>query len=160
MTAQDDLSDVETATLGHFLESGFMAPALQALLPERRIFGPALTVRMPGDDGSILVEALSRAEPGQVIVIDRCGDLRADDVDRSVTLCGWVDRRREHGEHLAFIDLRDRSGVVQLVIDGAHDLRSEYVLQVTGNVRLRPNDAANQALPTGAIEIDVAVSLT
>jgi aspartyl-tRNA synthetase len=87
---------------------------------------------------------------------DRCGDLRADDVDRSVTLCGWVDRRREHGEHLAFIDLRDRSGVVQLVIDGAHDLRSEYVLQVTGNVRLRPNDAANQALPTGAIEIDVA----
>ncbi len=87
---------------------------------------------------------------------DRCGDLRADDVDRSVTLCGWVDRRREHGEHLAFIDLRDRSGVVQLVIDGAHDLRSEYVLQVTGNVRLRPNDTANQALPTGAIEIDVA----
>ena len=87
---------------------------------------------------------------------DRCGDLRADDVDRSVTLCGWVDRRREHGEHLAFIDLRDRSGVVQLVIDGAHDLRSEYVLQVTGNVRLRPNDTANQALPTGAIEVDVA----
>ena len=50
---------------------------------------------------------------------DRCGDLRADDVDRSVTLCGWVDRRREHGEHLAFVDLRDRSGMVQLVIDGA-----------------------------------------
>jgi len=86
---------------------------------------------------------------------DRCGDLRADDVDRSVTLCGWVDRRREHGEHLAFVDLRDRSGVVQLVIDGAHDLRGEYVLQVTGSVRLRPNDTANEALPTGAIEIDV-----
>ena len=86
---------------------------------------------------------------------DRCGDLRADDVDRSVTLCGWVDRRREHGEHLAFVDLRDRSGVVQLVIDGAHDLRSEYVLQITGNVRLRPNDTANDSLPTGAIEIDV-----
>jgi len=87
---------------------------------------------------------------------DRCGDLRADDVDRQVTLCGWVDKRREHGEHLAFVDLRDRSGVVQLVIDGAHDLRSEYVLQVTGSVRLRPNDTANEALPTGAIEIDVA----
>ncbi len=86
---------------------------------------------------------------------DRCGDLRADDVDRTVTLCGWVDRRREHGEHLAFVDLRDRSGVVQLVIDGAHDLRSEYVLQITGNVRLRPNDTANDSLPTGAIEIDV-----
>ena len=87
---------------------------------------------------------------------DRCGDLRVDDVDRQVTLCGWVDRRREHGEHLAFVDLRDRSGVVQLVIDGAHDLRSEYVLQVTGTVRRRPADTANDSLPTGAVEIDVS----
>jgi len=87
---------------------------------------------------------------------DRCGDLRVDDVDRRVTLCGWVDRRREHGEHLAFVDLRDRSGVVQLVIDGAHDLRSEFVLQVTGTVRRRPADTANDSLPTGAVEIDVS----
>ena len=87
---------------------------------------------------------------------DRCGDLRVDDVDRRVTLCGWVDRRREHGEHLAFVDLRDRSGVVQLIIDGAHDLRSEYVLQVTGTVRRRPADTANDSLPTGAVEIDVS----
>ena len=87
---------------------------------------------------------------------DRCGDLRVDDVDRRVTLCGWVDRRREHGEHLAFVDLRDRSGVVQLVIDGAHDLRSEFVLQVTGTVRRRPADTANASLPTGAVEIDVS----
>tara|TARA_B100000378_G_scaffold262115_1_gene243950 strand:- start:635 stop:2374 length:1740 start_codon:yes stop_codon:yes gene_type:complete len=87
---------------------------------------------------------------------DRCGDLRVDDVDRQVTLCGWVDRRREHGEHLAFVDLRDRSGVVQLVIDGAHDLRSEFVLQVTGTVRRRPADTANDSLPTGAVEIDVS----
>ncbi len=85
---------------------------------------------------------------------DRCGDLRVDDVGRTVTLCGWVDRRREHGEHLAFIDLRDRSGVVQLVVDGAHDLRSEYVLQVTGAVRERPADTANDSLATGAVEID------
>ena len=87
---------------------------------------------------------------------DRCGDLRVDDVDRRVTLCGWVDRRREHGEHLAFVDLRDRSGVVQLVIDGAHDLRSEFVLQVAGTVRRRPSDTANDSLPTGAVEIDVS----
>jgi aspartyl-tRNA synthetase len=87
---------------------------------------------------------------------DRCGDLRVDDVDRQVTLCGWVDRRREHGEHLAFVDLRDRSGVVQLVIDGAHDLRSEFVLQVTGTVRRRPADTANDSLPTGAVEIDIS----
>ena len=84
---------------------------------------------------------------------DRCGDLRVDDVDRRVTLCGWVDRRREHGERLAFVDLRDRSGVVQLVIDGAHDLRSEFVLQVTGTVRRRPADTANDSLPTGAVEV-------
>jgi len=87
---------------------------------------------------------------------DRCGDLGVDDVDRRVTLCGWVDSRREHGEHLAFVDLRDRSGVVQLVIDGAHDLRSEFVLQVTGTVRRRPADTANDSLPTGAVEIDVS----
>ena len=90
---------------------------------------------------------------------DRCGDLRVADVGRQVTLCGWVDRRREHGEHLAFIDLRDRSGVVQLVVDGAHDLRSEYVLQVTGAVRERPADTANDSLATGAVEID-AVEVT
>jgi len=85
---------------------------------------------------------------------DLCGDLRVGDVGRRVTLCGWVDRRREHGEHLAFVDLRDRSGVVQLVIDGAHDLRSEYVLQVTGTVRERPADTANDGLATGAVEVD------
>ncbi len=85
---------------------------------------------------------------------DLCGDLRVGDVGRQVTLCGWVDRRREHGEHLAFVDLRDRSGVVQLVIDGAHDLRSEYVLQVTGTVRERPADTANDGLATGAVGVD------
>ena len=87
---------------------------------------------------------------------DRCGDLRVNDVGRTVTLCGWVDRRREHGEHLAFVDLRDRSGVVQLVVDGAHDLRSEYVLQVSGTVRERPADTANDSLATGEVEVDAA----
>ena len=87
---------------------------------------------------------------------DRCGDLRVDDVGRTVTLCGWVDRRREHGEHLAFVDLRDRSGVVQLVVDGAQDLRSEYVLQVSGTVRERPADTANDSLATGAVEVDAS----
>ena len=85
---------------------------------------------------------------------DRCGDLRIDDTGRQVTLCGWVDRRREHGEHLAFVDLRDRSGIVQVVVDGAHDLRSEYVLQVTGDVRERPDETANDNLATGAVEVE------
>ncbi|WP_138934731.1 RraA family protein [Roseovarius arcticus] len=76
MTVSLDLSDIETATLGHFLSEGFMAPSIQGLVPERRIFGPAFTVRMPSDDGAALVQALAQVQPGQVIVIDRCGDLR------------------------------------------------------------------------------------
>ncbi|MBW4961063.1 RraA family protein [Sulfitobacter sp. CW3] len=76
MNSHLDLSDIETATLGHFLSDGFMAPSIQALIPETRVFGPALTVRMPGDDGAALVDALSIAQPGQIIVVDRCGDFR------------------------------------------------------------------------------------
>ncbi len=81
------------------------------------------------------------------------GDLRATDIGRTVSVCGWVARRREHGEHLAFIDVRDRSGIVQCVVDGAHDLRSEYVVRVTGAVRQRPDGTVNPNLPTGEIEI-------
>ncbi len=87
---------------------------------------------------------------------DYCGDLRAADIGRQVAVCGWVARRREHGEHLAFIDVRDRSGIVQCVVDGAHDLRSEYVVRVTGAVRRRPDGTANPALPTGEVEIGPA----
>jgi aspartyl-tRNA synthetase len=83
----------------------------------------------------------------------RCGELREEHVGQEVSVCGWVGRRREHGEHLAFIDLRDHSGIVQCVVDGAHDLRSEYVLRVTGTVRIRPEGTANPDLDTGAVEI-------
>jgi aspartyl-tRNA synthetase len=68
-------------------------------------------------------------------------------------LCGWVATRREHGEHLAFVDLRDRTGVVQCVVDGAHDLRSEYVLKVSGTVAHRPEGTVNPELSTGEIEV-------
>ncbi len=84
---------------------------------------------------------------------DYCGRLSRADIGRDVTVCGWVSRRREHGEHLAFVDLRDRTGIVQCVVDHAHDLRSEYVLAVTGTVRERPEDTANPDLATGEIEI-------
>ncbi|MGI9118814.1 MAG: aspartate--tRNA ligase [Acidimicrobiales bacterium] len=84
---------------------------------------------------------------------DRCGDLGADDAGREVSLCGWVARRREHGEHLAFVDLRDRSGVVQCVVDGGSDLRSEYVVRVTGTVRPRPEGTVNPDLATGEVEV-------
>ena len=84
---------------------------------------------------------------------DYCGELRAGDIGREVSVCGWVDRRREHGEHLAFIDLRDRTGVVQCVVDERHDLRSEYVVRISGTVRARPEDTANLKLATGEIEV-------
>jgi aspartyl-tRNA synthetase len=84
---------------------------------------------------------------------DYCGALRSDDIGREVAVCGWVARRREHGEHLAFVDVRDRTGIVQCVVDGAHDLRSEYVVRVTGTVRARPEGTTNANLPTGEIEL-------
>ncbi|HEY1830836.1 MAG TPA: aspartate--tRNA ligase [Acidimicrobiales bacterium] len=82
-----------------------------------------------------------------------CGVLRSSDVGQTVRLCGWVARRREHGEHLAFVDLRDFSGLVQLVIDNKVDVRSEWVIAVTGTVRLRPEGTVNPGLETGEIEI-------
>ncbi|HZT64872.1 MAG TPA: aspartate--tRNA ligase [Acidimicrobiales bacterium] len=82
-----------------------------------------------------------------------CGQLGRPDVGTEVAVCGWVARRREHGEHLAFVDLRDHTGVIQCVVDGAHDVRSEQVLRITGVVRLRPEGTANPNLGTGEIEI-------
>ncbi len=84
---------------------------------------------------------------------DLCGRLDQRDAGRTVTVCGWVDRRREHSEHLAFVDLRDHTGVLQCVVDGARDLRSEFVVRITGTVRLRPEGTANPALATGEIEL-------
>jgi aspartyl-tRNA synthetase len=80
---------------------------------------------------------------------DYCGALRAADAGRTASVCGWLARRREHGEHLAFVDLRDHSGIVQCVVDGSVDLRSEYVVAVTGVVRRRPDGMANPNLPSG-----------
>jgi aspartyl-tRNA synthetase len=82
-----------------------------------------------------------------------CGELRAGHAGSEVTLCGWVARRREHGEHLAFLDLRDHTGVVQCVVPGAHELRSEFVVRVTGTVRPRPEGTANPGLATGEVEV-------
>jgi len=84
---------------------------------------------------------------------DRCGTLRPDDIGRQVALCGWVARRREHGEHLAFVDLRDHTGVVQCVVDGSVDVRSEYVVRIVGTVRARPEGTDNLNLATGQVEV-------
>jgi aspartyl-tRNA synthetase len=82
-----------------------------------------------------------------------CGELRPAQIGETVTICGWVARRREHGEHLAFLDVRDHLGVVQCVVDNTIDVRSEYVVRVTGVVRARPEGTINPNLPTGEIEI-------
>jgi aspartyl-tRNA synthetase len=84
------------------------------------------------------------------------GTLRAQHAGERVVLAGWVARRRDHGG-VVFIDLRDGSGVVQVVWRGdeetAHDLRAEFCVKVTGEVRVRPEGNENPDLPTGAVEV-------
>jgi len=90
-----------------------------------------------------------------------CGDLRSTDAGQTVTLMGWVNRRRDHG-NLIFLDLRDRSGITQVVLDKeaaplahakAEAARPEYVVAVTGRVRVRGAGLANPNMPTGEIEV-------
>ena len=90
------------------------------------------------------------------------GTLRADHAGQTVTLTGWVARRRDHGG-VAFLDLRDASGIAQVVArdevlaqGGAHDVRNEFCVRVTGEVRIRPEGNTNPDLPTGEIEVIVS----
>ncbi|WP_017719243.1 aspartate--tRNA ligase [Kamptonema formosum] len=90
-----------------------------------------------------------------------CGQLRKEQIGETVTLCGWVDRRRDHGG-VIFLDLRDRTGIVQIVSDPvrtpasyetAEAMRSEYVVKITGRVTQRPADSLNPKLATGEVEV-------
>jgi aspartyl-tRNA synthetase len=90
-----------------------------------------------------------------------CGEVKKEHIGETVTLCGWVDRRRDHGG-VIFLDLRDRSGIVQIVSDpqrtpdsyqDAEALRNEYVVKITGRVTARPEDSLNPKLPTGEVEV-------
>ena len=92
-----------------------------------------------------------------------CGLITSEFLDKTVDLCGWVARRRDHGG-LIFIDLRDRSGIVQLVFNPdfstqahtlAHSLRSEFVISIKGKVVKRTPETINKELPTGAFEVHV-----
>jgi len=92
-----------------------------------------------------------------------CGEIRESDINTTITVAGWVFRRRDHGG-LIFIDLRDRSGICQVVFspdvsgdahEKAHDLRAEYVIAVTGEIRRRPAGTENPNLPTGMTEMYV-----
>ena len=87
-----------------------------------------------------------------------CGVLNASNIDEEVTLCGWVDRRRDHGG-VIFVDLRDREGIVQVVFDPdaednfalADKVRPEFVLRVTGKVRARSGTTVNSNMATGEV---------
>jgi aspartyl-tRNA synthetase len=89
-----------------------------------------------------------------------CGELNESHLDQEVTLCGWVHRRRDHGG-VIFVDLRDHKGLVQVVFDPdrpatfatAERIRNEYVLQVQGRVRLRPEGTVNPDMATGQVEV-------
>lgn len=95
---------------------------------------------------------------------DLCSGIDAGFVGKHVTLCGWVNKRRDHGK-LIFMDLRDFSGIIQLVFDpnsfsGAYksgkDIRNEFVIQASGEVRKRSAEAINKNIPTGEIEVIVS----
>jgi aspartyl-tRNA synthetase len=90
-----------------------------------------------------------------------CGEIKKESKGKSVTLCGWVNKRRDHGK-LIFVDLRDFSGLVQLVFDpakdknsykAAKDIRNEYVIKIKGKVRMRSKDTINLYIPTGEVEV-------
>jgi len=89
-----------------------------------------------------------------------CGTLRNEHIDQSITLCGWIDRRRDHGG-VIFLDVRDREGIVQVVFDPdvgdffqrADKVRSEYVVKISGRVRARSTNTVNPNMPTGTIEV-------
>lgn len=89
-----------------------------------------------------------------------CTEVNQDCIDKTVTVCGWVHRRRDHGG-VIFLDIRDRSGLLQVVFNPdntsgfsiADQVRSEYVVKINGKVRLRPEGMENTAMPTGAVEV-------
>ena len=127
-----------------------------SLLPvdNRHMIGSTALLKLPS-------ERLLSFIPHPSMRTHYCGQLRAEHVGETVTLCGWVDRRRDHGG-VIFIDLRDRTGISQIVSDpertptsypAADDLRNEYVVRITGRVTQRPPTSLNPKLATGEVEI-------
>ncbi len=118
-----------------------------------------LRTRRNNDDTHTRCRQIASSRRGQNRHASRMG---CETAGKTVTLAGWVARRRDHGG-VAFIDLRDASGIVQVVVrdevldaSGAHELRNEYCIKVTGVVELRPEGNANPELPTGDIEVAIS----
>src|SRR6476660_10105488 len=108
--------------------------------------------------GLVRAPIVPEIEGTPVLRTHEAGTLRADHSGQTVTLTGWVARRRDHGG-VAFLDLRDASGIVQVVArdevltGAAHDLRNEYCIRATGEVVVRTENNVNPDLPTGAVEV-------
>ncbi len=89
-----------------------------------------------------------------------CGELNQQHVGQQITVCGWANRRRDHGG-VIFVDLRDKKGLLQVVFDPddagmfalAESVRNEFVLEVKGTIRLRPEGTVNKDMPTGEVEL-------
>ena len=82
-----------------------------------------------------------------------CGEVSEQELGKEVTLCGWVNRVRDHGEHLSFLDLRDHTGTLQIVTERNSDLKGEFVVRATGTVTKRPPGTENSQLSTGSVEL-------
>lgn len=135
----------------------------EAMIPRRFSAAGQASIRRPHLDRVDAPGYHWRMSTPRIVRSHTCGELKAQNLGTEVTLCGWVNKRRDHGG-LVFIDLRDRYGVTQLVFDpafaggkAAHELsgklRSEFVLWCKGKVRARPEGMKNPKMATGEIEI-------
>ena len=89
-----------------------------------------------------------------------CGEVDETCVGMNISVCGWVSKIRDHGEHLVFVDLRDHTGQIQCVVDKNINIRSEYVVKISGSVSYRPEENYNDKIPTGRFELkDCAIEI-
>ena len=115
---------------------------------------------MPAGQGGFIPPIVLANRLGISMRTHYCGEITETLIDETVTFCGWIHRRRDHGG-VIFLDVRDREGLVQVVFDPdtveafntADSVRSEFVVQIVGRVRGRPDGAINEKMTTGKIEI-------
>ena len=127
------------------------------------VWGRCKIASAPSDSSNDSNECSSHSSKIKMLRTHTCGQLNEQDLDKEVSLCGWVDSRRDHGK-IIFIDIRDRYGLTQIVFiksvskdayQEAQGLKNEDVIKVRGKVSLRPKGTQNPKIPTGKIEVAV-----